>query len=160
MSRISFAVLIQLLFIIVSFSGQIHSLSLRISSTGQTQLFSLRICPSHGQVHVLFLSNWSPGQEQLPLIYSWLPGQIHELLLMIENMLTLYHHWTQICCRNCKLFSDMKFRNHLGVISNKLLSKSCVCLESSILIINMCSVMKNTWEIYPIYLWPNSSKTT
>ena len=85
MSRISFAVLIQLLFIIVSFSGQIHSLSLRISSTGQTQLFSLRICPSHGQVHVLFLSNWSPGQEQLPFKNNCLPGQTQDLLTVIEK---------------------------------------------------------------------------
>ena len=61
-------------------------------------------------------------------------------------------HWTQICCQNCKLFSYMKFKNHLGAISDKLLgiSKSWMYLDLSILITKLCSAMKIEWEIYSI----------
>ena len=58
----------------------------------------------------------------------------------------------QICCQNCKLLSNMKFRNHLGVKSDELfgISKSCICLDVSISIANLCSVMKVEWKLCPM----------
>ena len=65
--------------------GQIQPFLSRIEFPGQTQLSSTRICPSHGQVQVLFLSNWFPGQIQLPFKNNCLPGQTQDLLTVIEK---------------------------------------------------------------------------
>ena len=55
--------------------GHIQPFWSRIEFPGQTQLSSTRICPSHGQVQVLFLSNWSPGQIQPFSSRIEFPGQ-------------------------------------------------------------------------------------
>ena len=46
----------------------------------------------------------------------------------------------------------MEFRNHLGVefLEMKGISKIFICIGFSILILNLCLVMKIEWELYPI----------